>query len=66
MPFHDDDKAALEQVLGQTHHLLGEQDDRHAQRLVQDATLQVCRDGGVYQPMPNDNWTADSYEAVLS
>lgn len=65
MSFRDDDHATLDLVLGQTHHLLGEDGDLHAQRLVQAAALHVQRDGGIYYPMPNDNWDEPSYEAVL-
>jgi len=62
---HDDDHATLDLVLGQAHHLLGEDGDVHAQRLVQAAVLRVQRDGGYFHPMPNDNWTDATYEAVL-
>lgn len=60
-----DDQATLDLVLGQTHHLLGEDGDVHAQRLVQAAVLHVQRDGGIYHPIPGDNWDEPSYEAVL-
>jgi hypothetical protein len=62
---HDDDHATLGLVLGQTHHLLGEDGDVHVQRLGQAATLRVQRDGEIYHPMPGDNWDQPSYEAVL-
>lgn len=65
MTFQDDDQATLDQVLGQTDHLLGEDGDVHAQRLVQAATLRVQRDGGYFHPDPSDNCTSATYEAVL-
>jgi hypothetical protein len=61
----EDDDAALNLVLGQTHHLLGEAGDFHARRLVQHATLRLWRDGAYFNPIPGDNWTDPTYEAVL-
>lgn len=61
----DDTIDQLDQVLGQTHHLLGEMGDELAQRLIQAATLLLRRDGGYFHPMPDDNWTAATYEAVF-
>ncbi|MDL4815981.1 hypothetical protein [Actinomadura opuntiae] len=65
MPLEDDAEDDLDRVLGQTHHLLGEAGDELAQRLVLQAKLSVRRDGGYFNPIPGDNWTAASYEAVL-
>jgi len=63
--FQDDDATTLDLVLGQAHHLLGDDGDVHAQQLVQSATLRVQRDGGYFNPIPGDNWTDATYEAVL-
>ncbi|MFA1538589.1 hypothetical protein [Actinomadura monticuli] len=65
MPLEDDAENDLDRVLGQTRHLLGEGGDELAQRLVLQAKLLLRRDGGYFHPIPDDNWTAASYEAVL-
>lgn len=65
MPLEDDAEDDLDRVLGQTHHLLGEAGDEHAQQLVLQGKLSLRRDGGRFNPIPDDNWTAHSYEAVL-
>ena len=62
----DDDAGKLDIVLGQTHHLLGEDGDALAQGLIADATLALRRDGGYFHPIPDDNWTSATYEAVLT
>jgi hypothetical protein len=65
MPLEDDAEDDLDRVLGQVHQLLGEAEDELAQRLVLQAKLVLRRDGGYFNPIPDDNWTAASYEAVL-
>ena len=62
----DDDAGKLHVVLGQAHHLLGENGEVLAQGLIQDATLTLRRDGGYFNPIPGDNWTDATYEAVLT
>ena len=62
----DDDAGKLDIVLGQAHHLLGESGDAMAQGLIAGATLALRRDGGYFNPIPGDNWTSASYEAVLT
>lgn len=66
LPLRDDDDSKLDLVLGQTHHLLDADGERLARDLLRDATLALRRDGGFFHPMPNDNWTSDTYEAVLT
>ena len=53
----DDDAGKLDIVLGQAHHLLGENGDALAQNLIQGATLALRRDGGILPPDPRNNWT---------
>ena len=62
----DNDAGKLDIVLGQAHHLLGESGDAMAQGLIAGATLTLRRDGGYFQPNPDDNWTSPSYDAVLT
>jgi AbiJ N-terminal domain 3 len=62
----DDDDGKLDIVLGQAHHLLGENGDDHAQRLIAGTALTLRRDGGYFHPIPGDNWTDATYEAVLT
>ena len=62
---HDDDQGALDLVLGHVHHLLGEDGDVHAQRLVASASLRLWQNGGWYRPDPGDNWTEKTYDATL-
>ena len=62
----DDDAGKLDIVLGQAHHLLGENGDAMAQGLIAGATLTLRRDGGYFHPVPGDNWTSATYEAVLT
>lgn len=61
----DDALGQLDHVLGQTHRRLGELGDELAQRLTHAATLTLRRDGGYFHPIPDDNWTAATYEAVF-
>lgn len=66
MSLDDDATDELDRVLGQTHHLLGEAGDEHAQRLVHLVKLlHLRRDGGYFHPIPGDNWTDATYEAVF-
>jgi hypothetical protein len=62
----DDDSAKLDIVLGQTHHLLGQSGDVMSQSLIAGASLALRRDGGIYHPIPGDNWSSATYEAVLT
>jgi hypothetical protein len=62
----DDDAGKLDLVLGQAHCLLGENGDALAQSLILGAALGVRRDGGIYYPIPGDNWNSYTYEAVLT
>jgi hypothetical protein len=62
----DDDAGKLDIVLGQAHHLLGEGGDALAQNLIVGASLTLRRDGGYFHPIPGDNWTEATYEAVLT
>jgi hypothetical protein len=48
----DDDAGQLNVVLGQAHHLLGENEDTHAQHLILGTTLTLRRDGGYFHPFP--------------
>jgi hypothetical protein len=62
----DDDVGKLDIVLGQAHHLLGQNGDVMAQGLILGAALILRRDGGYFHPIPGDNWTDATYEAVLT
>jgi AbiJ N-terminal domain 3 len=62
----DGDLGKLDVVLGQAHHLLGENGDVLAQGLIMGAILSLRQDGGYFHPIPDDNWTEATYEAVLT
>lgn len=62
----DGDPGKLDLVLGQACLLLGDDRDDHAQGLITAATLTLRDDGGYYHPIPGDNWTERSSEAVLT
>jgi hypothetical protein len=62
----DDDVGKLDIVLGQAHHLLGENGDALSQGLILGAMLTLRRDGGYFHPIPGDNWTDVTYEATLT
>lgn len=62
----DDDAGKLDIALGQVHYLLGENGDAMTQSLIAGATLTLRRDGGYFHPIPGDNWTDSTYEAVLT
>jgi AbiJ N-terminal domain 3 len=66
MRIEDNDAGKLDLVLGQAHCMLGENGDVLAQSLIMKAVLTVRRDGGIYYPIPDDNWNAFTYEAVLT
>src|SRR6266567_1581017 len=66
LQIEDDDTSKLDLVLGQAHCMLGENGDAIAQDLILSATLTVRRDGGIFYPMPGDNWNEFTYEAVLT
>ncbi|MFC7723211.1 AbiJ-related protein [Nonomuraea recticatena] len=66
LPLRDDDASKLDLVLGQAHHLLDADGQGLARDLLHHATLTLRRDGGVFHPMSGDNWTAATYEAVLT
>ena len=65
MSLADDDHDTFDLVLGQTHHLLGVDGDRHAQALLTGVRLRLQHDGGFFYPIPGDNYDQASYEAVL-
>jgi hypothetical protein len=44
----------------------GEHGDVLAQSLLTSVALTVRRDGGIFYPIPGDNWNAFTYEAVLT
>ncbi|MER5804910.1 Shedu anti-phage system protein SduA domain-containing protein [Streptomyces mirabilis] len=66
LPLNDDDSGKLELVLGQTYSLLDCAGEETACDLLRTAALTLRRDGGFFQPVPGDGWTADTYEAVLT
>jgi hypothetical protein len=66
LQIEDDHAGKLDLVLGQAHCLLGESGDVLAQSLIATAVLSVRQDGGIYYPVPGDNWNSHSYEAVLT
>jgi hypothetical protein len=66
LPLNDDDTGKLDLVLGQTYSLLDCAGEETARDLLRTAVLTLRRDGGFFHPMPDDNWTADTYEAVLT
>ncbi|MGW6505125.1 AbiJ-related protein [Nonomuraea angiospora] len=66
IPLRDDDASKLDLVLGQAHHLLDADGQGLARDLLRNATLTLRRDGGFFHPIPGDNWTDATYEAVLT
>jgi hypothetical protein len=66
LPVEDDDASKLDLVLGQTYHLLDADSEGQACDLLRNATLALRRDGGYFHPIPGDNWTAATSEAVLT
>jgi hypothetical protein len=66
LTIEDGDAGKLDLVLGQACQLLGQSGDALAESLVMAATLTLRRDGGYFHPIPDDNWTSASYEAVLT
>jgi hypothetical protein len=66
LPLNDDDTGKLDLVLGQTYSLLDCAGEETARDLLRTAVLTLRRDGGFFNPMPRDGWTADTYEAVLT
>jgi hypothetical protein len=58
MRIEDNDAGKLDLVLGQVHCMLGENGDVLAQGLIVRADLTVRRDGGIFYPVPGDNWNA--------
>lgn len=66
LPIRDDDATKLDLVLGQAHYLLDAVGHGLAAELLRSATLSLRRDGGYFHPIPGDNWTDASYEAVLT
>ncbi|PJM91429.1 Shedu anti-phage system protein SduA domain-containing protein [Streptomyces sp. CB01373] len=65
LPLNDDDTGKLDLVLGQTYSLLDCAGEETARDLLRTAVLTLRRDGGFFNPVPGDGWTADTYEAVL-
>ncbi|RKT18298.1 uncharacterized protein DUF4263 [Streptomyces sp. 1114.5] len=66
LPLNDDDAGKLDLVLGQVYSLLDCDGQEAARDLLPKTRLTLRRDGGFYHPMPGDNWTASTYEAVLT
>ncbi|WP_306972095.1 AbiJ-related protein [Streptomyces canus] len=66
LPLTDDDTGKFDLVLGQTNSLLDCAGEETARDLLRTAVLTLRRDGGFFNPMPGDGWTADTYEAVLT
>jgi hypothetical protein len=66
LPLLDDEAAKLDIALGQTCHLLAANGQGRIAALLGHVELSVRRDGGWYHPTPGDNWTADTYDAVLA
>ena len=66
LTIEDGDAGKLDLVLGQACQLLGQSGEALAEGLVMAATLMLRRDGGYFHPIPDDNWTSASYEAVLT
>ncbi|MFD8440640.1 Shedu anti-phage system protein SduA domain-containing protein [Streptomyces microflavus] len=66
LPLNDDDTGKLDLVLGQTYSLLDCAGEESARDLLRTAVLTLRRDGGYFNPVPGDGWTADTYEAVLT
>lgn len=55
----------LDHVLGMTATLLLNQGDKETASLLSETSLTFERDGGYFNPIEGDNWTADTYQAVL-
>ncbi|MCG8915544.1 DUF4263 domain-containing protein [Actinokineospora sp. PR83] len=66
LPLHDDEVSKLDLVLGQTCALLDRDGEGMARDLVRASALTLRQDGGYYHPIPDDNWQAVTYEAVLT
>ncbi|MEV7438980.1 hypothetical protein ACIQJX_28810 [Streptomyces griseoviridis] len=66
LPLTDGDVRKLDVVLGQICSLLGRDGEESARDLLRVTVLTLCRDGGIYHPMPGDRWTDNTYEAVLT
>lgn len=66
LPLNDDDTGKLDLILGQTYSLLDCAGEETARDLLRTAVLTLRRDGGFFHPMPGDNWTDATYEAVLT
>ncbi|MEU5184833.1 Shedu anti-phage system protein SduA domain-containing protein [Streptomyces longwoodensis] len=66
LPLNDDDTGKLDLVLGQTYSLLDCAGEETARDLLRTAVLTLRRDGGFFNPVPGDGWTADTYAAVLT
>lgn len=66
LPLGHDDAGKLEMVLGLTHHLLDADGQGRACELVRASKLSLRQDGAYYHPIPGDNWTESTYEAVLT
>lgn len=66
LPLEDEDTGKLDLVLGQTFSLLDSAGEESARDLLRTAVLTLRRDGGFFNPIPGDNWTDATYEAVLT
>ncbi|MFF8610692.1 hypothetical protein ACF06X_32815 [Streptomyces sp. NPDC015346] len=66
LPLNDDDTSKLDPVLGQTYSLLDCAGEETARDLLRMAVLTLRRDGGFFHPMPGDDWTEETYAAVLT
>ncbi|WP_240812808.1 hypothetical protein [Streptomyces sp. DASNCL29] len=66
LPLNDDDTGKLDLVLGQAYSLLDCAGEETACDLLRTAVLTLRRDGGFFNPVPGDGWTADTYAAVLT
>ncbi|MFJ2623882.1 Shedu anti-phage system protein SduA domain-containing protein [Streptomyces sp. NPDC087532] len=66
LPLEDEDTGKLDLVLGQTFSLLDCAGEETARDLLRTAVLTLRRDGGFFHPIPGDNWTDATYEAVLT
>lgn len=66
LPLADDDTGKLDLVLGQPDSFLDRDGEEVPRDLLRATVLTQRRDGGLYQPMPGDGWTDDTYEAVLT
>ncbi|MEU9797028.1 Shedu anti-phage system protein SduA domain-containing protein [Streptomyces sparsogenes] len=66
LPLNDDDTGKLNLVLGQAYSLLDCAGEETVCDLLRTAVLTLRRDGGFFNPVPGDGWTADTYAAVLT